>query len=192
VLRLLTRALLAACAVSLAAPRTTAAQAVQVAPFAGLTFASSSGAGSRPGAFGGTVDVRAAEPWKIELMYSRQPGAEPGHRGEAGATLERLMAGLVEERGEGRSRFFGVALLGATRLSADDGLGGADTFFTLGLGLGVKHLVQEHFGFRAEARGFYALTESAGAAACNGGCVFGFGGNGLFHGDVTVGVVLSF
>jgi hypothetical protein len=169
---------------------------VQVAPFAGVQFGgavySPSGAAAPFGAaldYGGTLDVRVAGSWSVEVLYSRQQTELPG---PLDATIERYMAGVVEEQDYGRTRFFGVALFGATRFVPGFSGYGSEALFTIGLGLGVKHLVSDHFGVRAEARGFYALTESGGGLFCSGGCLFVFSGSGLFQGDLTAGVVLAF
>jgi hypothetical protein len=170
--------------------------AVQLNPFAGIQFGgavtSASGRRSSFGAgldYGGTLDIRLADSWRVELLYSRQ---ETEFAGPFEATVERLMAGVVEERGDGPSRFFGVALLGATRFVPGFSGLASESLFTIGLGLGVKHLFSDHIGVRAEVRGFYAITESGGGLFCSGGCLFTFTSNGLWQGDVTAGLVLDF
>jgi hypothetical protein len=169
---------------------------VEVAPFAGLQFGGSvrsfSGAKASVGTgldYGGTVDVRFADSWRIELLYSRQ---ETELGGDFEATIERFMAGVSEEHLHGSTRFFGEALLGATRFVPGFSGFGSDSLFTMSLGLGVKHLFTEHVGVRAEARGFYLVTEAGGGIFCSGGCLFTFSGSGLFQGDVSAGLLLAF
>lgn len=169
---------------------------VEVAPFVGVQFGGSvhaqSGANTSFGAdldYGGTIDVRVAGSWSVEVLYSRQatelgPGFD--------ATVERYMAGVVEEQDYGRTRFFGVALLGATRFVPGFSGYGSSALFTIGLGLGVKHRLTDRFGLRADVRGFYAITQSGGGLFCSGGCLFTFSGSGLLQGDLTAGVVLAF
>jgi hypothetical protein len=139
--------------------------------------------------YGGTVDVRVGESWSVEVLYSRQHTELPG---SFDATVQRYMAGAVEERDYGRTRFFGVALMGATHFVP--GVSGyrSTALFTIGVGLGVKHLLTDHLGLRADVRGFYALTSSGGGLFCSGGCLFAFSGSGLVQGDVSAGVVLAF
>jgi hypothetical protein len=168
---------------------------VQAAPFAGLQFGgavfTSSGSKASLGAgldYGATLDVQVAETWRVEVMYSRQEIELPG----IDASVERYMAGVTEEQGDGPTRFFGVALLGATRFVPGASGYGSTALFTIGVGLGVKHLLSDHFGVRAEARGFYAITDSAGGLFCSGGCLFTFSGSGFVQGDLTAGVVLAF
>jgi hypothetical protein len=104
------------------------------------------------------------------------------------------MVGIQEEhQTDGPFAFFGVALLGATRLVP--GLSGVDSElrFAAGLGLGTKVPARSRFALRLEARGFYTVVDSGGAVFCtNGTCLFRFSGSGIWQGDVTAGVVLRF
>ena len=104
------------------------------------------------------------------------------------------MVGIQEEpETDGPVRFFGVALLGATRLIP--GLADTDSElrFAAGLSLGAKVLATGRVGFRFEARAFYTVVDSGGAVYCQGGtCLFRFSGSGIWQGDVTAGLVLRF
>ncbi len=140
-------------------------------------------------AYGGTVDVRFAESWSVEVLYSRQTTELAG---PVDATIERYMAGVVEEHDHGRTKFFGVALMGATRFVPGFSGYGQSALFTIGVGLGVKHFVSDRFALRAEARGFYAITQSGGGLFCSGGCLFTFSGSGLSQGDLSAGVSVGF
>jgi hypothetical protein len=174
-------------------------QTVEVAPFAGFQFGGSvrSPAGTKVSlgatpVFGGTVNHRVSDGWRVELLYSRQATELGDGLTAFDVTVERYLAGVVEERGEGRSRFFGVGLAGATRFVPGLSGYGSEVFFTLGLSLGVKHLLSDAVGIRAEARGFYVVTDAEGGLFCRGGCLFVFSGSGLWQGDVSAGVFLSF
>jgi hypothetical protein len=169
---------------------------VQFAPFAGLQFGGSvHGASGRKAEFsagldyGAMVDFRVAESWYVEAMYSRQESELPG---PFEATVERYMAGVVEEQDYDRTKFFGVALLGGTRFVPGFSGYGSSALFTIGLGLGVKHFVSDRFALRADVRGFYLVTDSSGGLFCSGGCLFTFSGSGIVQGDVTAGVVIGF
>jgi hypothetical protein len=179
------------------------AQSVQLAPFAGYQFGGSfqspvlgvSASLKSSLAYGGTADFAIGENWRVEVLYSRQPTeVRAGDSSIFDLNVERYMGGIVEEKGEGRTRFFGVALGGITRFAP--GLGGFDSEsrFTLGVGLGLKHFLSHHFGLRTELRGFYTFTEVNGGVFCSGGgtCLFVFGGHGLWQGDVSGGVILAF
>ena len=178
---------------------------VELAPFAGLQFGghlyspnlASSFSIDESAVFGATLDVALDENWRVEVLFSRQD-TELRAR-QAGAPrfpqiVERYMVGIEEEHGpHGPFRFFGVALLGATRLAP--GLSGADSElrFAVGLSLGAKVPASSRVGFRFEARGFYTVVESGGAVYCtNGTCLFQFSGSGIWQGDVTAALVVRF
>jgi hypothetical protein len=175
---------------------------VEIAPFAGIQFPGSvdSAATGRQYSlgigldYGAAADFRVAEGWRVEVMYSRQ------HTGLSSTAapdrynlkIERYMAGIQEEQGHEKARFFGVALLGATRFAPGlDGYG-SDVRFTAALGLGLKSYLTPWFGLRAEARGFFVNVDSGGGFVCSGGCLFVFHASGLWQGDITGGVTLAF
>jgi hypothetical protein len=175
---------------------------VELAPFAGVQFPGSvdSAAGGRPFSigigldYGATLDVAVAEGWRVELLYSRQ-ATELSSRGDGprfGLKLERYLAGIEEEKGDPRTRFFGVFLAGVTRFAP--GLYGydSDVRFTLGLSLGIKRSLSERFGLRAEARGFFVNVDSGAGVICSGSCLFVFRGSGLWQGDLSAGVTMAF
>lgn len=176
---------------------------VELSPFLGLQYGGGyvSAAGV-PHSFdaslgyGATLDLAVAPTWRVELLFSRQ---ETELRPPAGAptfpqVVERYMVGIQEEpETDGPFRFFGVALLGATRLVP--GLSGIDSElrFAAGLSLGTKVPASSRFALRLEARGFYTVVDSGGAVFCtNGTCLFRFSGSGIWQGDVTAGLVLRF
>jgi hypothetical protein len=186
-------------------PTALAAGEIELAPFAGLQFGGhlynpslgTSFSIDEDAVFGATLDVALDDNWRVELLFSRQDTELRSK--DAGAprfpqVVERYMVGIQEEHGpHGPFRFFGVALLGATRLAP--GLSGADSElrFAVGLSLGAKVPASSRVGFRFEARGFYTVVESGGAVYCtNGACLFRFSGSGIWQGDVTAGVVLRF
>ncbi len=176
---------------------------VELAPFVGVQYGGSfdSVAGGQRYSmasalvYGATVDVAISESWGVELSYSR---AETEASRASGADrldlrVERYLAGIREEKGEGRARFFGVFLVGITRFAP--GLRGYDAAeaFTLGLSLGVKSSLSKRFGLRGEARGFFVSVASGGGTVClDGSCLFRYSASGLLQGDVTGAVVVKF
>ena len=172
---------------------------VEIAPFAGFQFGGGFLAASGREVsldagldYGGTIDFRVADTWCVEGLYSRHSTELGGDGSPFGVTVERMMGGIMEEQGDYRSRFFGVALFGATRLTPELPGFSSKTEFTIGIGLGVKQLFSEHLGLRAEARGFYVLTETGGGLFCSGGCLFTFSGSGLWQGDLSGGLIFAF
>ncbi len=182
-------------------PARAGAADVEVAPFAGLRYGgsfNSTASGHRVSMgtgfeYGATLDVVIGESWGVELLYSREESALSNPGPSLDMKIERYMAGVREEKGEGRTRFIGVFLLGLTRFAPGfDGFD-ADERFTVGVGLGGKIFLSERFGLRAEARGFYVIVESGAGIACiDGSCLFRYHASGLWQGDVTAGVVIAF
>jgi hypothetical protein len=176
------------------------AQTVQLAPFAGFQFGGSFVTPSGVGFslqdsldYGGGLDFGIAPAWRVGLLYSRQGTELRGPGPSFDLTVERLMASLVEEKGEGPGRFFGEALFGVTRFVP--GLGGYDTDsrFTLGVGLGLKRFFSDNLGVRGQVRALYTFTETDGGVFCaNGQCLFLFSGSGLWQGELSGGVVIGF
>jgi hypothetical protein len=178
------------------APPGPSPKAVELAPFAGFQFGGSfTSAAGQPvtlGAgldYGATLDVHLPDSsWSLEALYSRQGTNLGGFE----ATVERIMGGVVEEKGDGPTSFFGVALLGATRFVPGPSGYRSLARFTIGLGLGVKYRFSDHFGLRAEGRGYLVTSETGGGIFCSGGCLFTFNASGLWQGDLSAGVVLAF
>jgi hypothetical protein len=185
------------------AARSAGAADVEVAPFLGAQFGSSfastvSGRTYSLGTgldYGATLDVAIDPSWWVEFLYSRQKTDLSGGSGVPpfDIKVERYMAGIQEVKEVGRSRAFGVFLLGATRFAPGLSGFGSDTRFTLGLSLGLKTPPSRRIGFRAEARGFFVVVESGGGALCsNGNCLFSYRASGLWQGDVSAAVVFAF
>jgi hypothetical protein len=181
--------------------RVAAGADVELAPFAGVQFpgavaAASNGRTATFGIgldYGAALDVAVAEGWRVELLYSRQ-GSDLSTRGGArfAVDLERYMVGIQEEKGDPKTRFFGVFLVGATRFAPGLYGYGSDVRATLGLSLGIKQALSDRFGLRAEGRGFFVNVASGGGVLCNGSCLFVFRGSGLWQGDLSAGVTLRF
>ena len=178
-------------------------QTVHVSTFGGLQFGGSllgkDGAGhaslQEGFVWGGALEVEVAESWRFAVQYSRQETSieSAAARPLFDLKVERYMAGIQEEKGEGPVRWYGTALLGATRLVPRAPSLGSDLRFAAGLELGVKYFVSSRLGFRAEARGFYTFVDADSDALCaNGVCLFSFSGSGMWQGNVSGGLVVVF
>ena len=183
-----------------------AEEKVELAPFAGIQFGGhlhsalygTSFSIEESAIFGATLDIAIDRVWRVELLYSRQTTElQPGGAVLAPSfplTVERYMIGIVEEfESETPIRFFGVGLVGATRLVPGNFDGGSELRFAAGLSLGAKVRASKRLGLRFEARGFYTVVDPDGAVFCTAGtCLFRFDGEGLWQGDVTGGLILRF
>lgn len=140
--------------------------------------------------YGAMLDVAIGERWGADVLFARQ-GSELASVPRVGVAVERYMAGVREEKGDGRFRSRGVFLLGVTRFALA-GVG-SDVRFTGALGLGGSVSLSPRCALRADARAYYALISFAGGSACVGGsCLYVFGGTGVWQGDVTAGLELRF
>lgn len=176
---------------------------VQLAPFAayqsGGSFYSpvyAEGYGLDGGlAWGGTVDVTIDGHWGIEGLFSKQDTelvSDSGLGPAFAVSLERLMIGIQEEKGEERLRYFGTLLLGATRFSPRFAGYDSTTKFTGALGLGIKTFFTRNVGLRLEGRVFYTVVEAEGGAICAGACLVTFSSSGLWQTDIGGGLIVAF
>src|SRR5262245_57699486 len=172
----------------------------ELAPFAGYAFGGSfeEFEGGRSVSlesglsYGAALDIPFSEHWRASLLFSRQQSAVgEGNLPAFDLHIERYMAGIQEEHGEGPTRYFGTAYFGVTRF--DPGLSEFDSQYepTFGLSLGLKQYFSSHVGFRAEARGYYAITSTNGGVFCAGSCLFVFGSKGLWQGEVAGGLFVG-
>ena len=182
-----------------------AAQSVQIAPLAGYGFGGrfySEGLATEfelenSFDYGGAVDFRVGETWRIELLYSRRD-SELQAVGLSGFNLdlqiERLFVGLQEEVSpQNRTRPFGTLLLGVTRFKPGFEGVDPDDRFTLGVSLGIKSWLSKNIGFRLEGRAYYIFVESGGGILCSGGtCFISISGSGLWQTNVSGGLVFAF
>ena len=163
---------------------------VELAPFFGLQYGGSmvtvSGQAFAidPGIqYGATLDIPFSSEWSFEALYARQD-TDLASVPRIGFAVERYLVGARQEFDAGRSRFLGVALVGLTRMVPDSG--SSEERFTIAVGLGLRRPLGKHIGVRGDVRGYYAILSSAGGTACvNANCLFTFGTNGVWQGDVT-------
>ncbi|MFI5182927.1 MAG: hypothetical protein ACHQNV_00900 [Vicinamibacteria bacterium] len=146
--------------------------------------------------YGGAIDFNLHQGnFKIEALYSRQtskidsagllvPNGVPLH-------VEYLQAGVLQETGTERGRFYISVLLGATRFDPE-GFDSA-TKFSASIGGGLKLFPSSHIGLRFDARAFLTFVNGETGGVCAGGtCLFVYSGSHLWQGDFTGGLILAF
>ena len=146
--------------------------------------------------YGGTLDINLHKGnFKLEARYSHHStrletgGILPP--GGAPLKVEFLQAGLMQETGSPKGRFFISALLGATRF--DPKPFDSITKFSMSVGGGLKIFLGRHVGLRFEGRGYLTFVETdAGAFCANGTCLFSFSGKNMWQGEFTGGLILAF
>jgi hypothetical protein len=143
--------------------------------------------------YGGTAAVQFLPGGRFEALIMRQ---ESQVRGPVFGThldvnVERYMGGVQQQEVHGRLRVFGEFMIGATRF-VPEGFE-SETWFTLGVGAGVKTFVARNLGFRFEGRGYYTPVSISGRVYCGPyACLIGYTGAGTFQGDVSAGVLFAF
>jgi hypothetical protein len=170
---------------------------VSIAPFIGFQYGGAlhsptSGRGSIGVGlqYGATLDIPFGDRWGVDFLFARQE-TEFGRVPRVGLAVERYLAGVREEKGTGRFRFRGNGFLGATRFALAGR--GSDVRFTAAIGLGASMALTPHLALRTDARAYYAVASFAGGTACvNGSCLSVFAGSGVWQGDVTAGLELTF
>ena len=181
------------------------AQKVELAPFAGLRFG---GAVSditgvsydldATSSFGLGIEVKLSGQFRLQLLWSHQATGfsrfEFDGDGRTDLDIDYFHAGgiYVLDAASKTQPFVG-ATLGATRIVSDGDDSGSSTYFSFGIGGGVKLLFNDHIGIRLDGR-MYGTYAGGGtfAVACAGGCVFGFGGDFFWQGEVAAGLMIAF
>jgi hypothetical protein len=87
-------------------------------------------------------------------------------------------------------RPFIIGGVGATNFSSKVNSG--STYFSAGLGGGVKLFVGRHLGFRIQAEWLPTFADTYGNAVCGSGCVVHFGGTLGSQAEISVGPVFHF
>lgn len=146
--------------------------------------------------YGGVIDFNLHQGnFKIEGLYSRQTTEidSAGLLVPNGLHLhvEHMQAGLLQETGSERGRFYISVLLGATRFDPE-GFDAA-TKFSASIGGGLKLFPSPHLGLRLDARAYLTFVNGdVGGVCANGTCIFVYSGSHLWQGDFTAGLVLAF
>ena len=179
------------------------AQQFELSPFYGYRFG-----GSFETSSGHDTDLQAGPAYglsfdfaprdsdiKLELFWSRQDSRldleAPGGLNHVDMSVDQFQIGGIYELGRGRLRETVTTLVGATVFSPD--YGDAEARFSFGFGLGVKYFLLKNLALRADLRGYYTVVESDSAFISSGGyTVVYFSGSGIWQGEVSGGITLSF
>ncbi len=132
---------------------------------------------------------------RFEVLWSRQDTSVDfqGNNGlgKVDVTIDVVQLGGEAEYGSDRLRGYVSAHLGATHFSADGD--GEDTYFSFGIGGGVKAFLTKNIYLRADLRGFGTVTQASGSFIySNGITVATFSGSALWQGQVSAGVGFTF
>ncbi len=195
--------------VALFLPMSAMGQALEITPFIGYQFGGDaydywSGASvSLDGGstYGLVIDIPIGHYGEsfLEIYWSRQ---DSGARtfGFDPVTLDLdvdvyQVGGMHEFPADNpKIRPYLAATIGATTFRATSPWSGSDTFFSAGLGGGVKIMMTDHIGLRFDARGLANFVgTSGGSLGCGpGGCCLGFSNNVLWQLEGTAGLTIAF
>ena len=184
---------------------TICAQKFEISPFAGLRFG-----GAVTDQTGITYDLDATASYgvglefalsdeaRIQLLWSHQSTGvnrfSYDDDGRVDLDIDYFHAGTAYIFDPlSRTRPFLGMSIGATRVASPDD-NSAVTYFSVGIGGGVKLFFNDHIGIRFDGR-FFGTYGGSGAFAVgcgSGGCLVGFGGDFLWQGETAVALVFGF
>ena len=147
-------------------------------------------------AYGLTLDFAPKNYYgRFELLWSHQDSSL-NFRGNNGLgkvdlTIDVVQAGSMLEFGSERFREYVSLHIGATHYSSAGH--DSDTYFSFGIGAGVKAFITRNIYLRADLRGFCTVVEAEGSFMyANGITVATFSGSTLWQGQASVGVGITF
>jgi len=187
-------------AVSLVAAAPSAAQKIEITPFAGYQFG---GELDEIGDETTTLDLEQSATWglildfgitdldQVELYYSSQGteldrGAEPA----IGVTIDSFQIGAIHQYAPRKpiNPYIGLTL-GATRFDIG---GDSDTRFSGAVSGGVKMIVSDHLGFRFDGR-IFGISTGSGAVSCSEELCIGYPDSSIiWQYTVNAGVIIHF
>ena len=148
-------------------------------------------------AYGIALDWQMADGDLLEFYYSRQPSSllasgpiTPGALFDIDVEYYHLGGKYRMKSNPGA---FYLGSVGLTRFSPGIDSLGAETKFSLGLGVGIETASDKRFGFRLEGRGFGTFIDSSGGIFCGGGgCVVVTESQLLWQFEVNAGITFRF
>lgn len=148
--------------------------------------------------YGFTFDFPTSDETKIELLVSRQPTdiKTSGDLGTQRISVDMTyyqVGALYQPSDDEKVQPFVGATIGATHMKPDYPDTNSETEFSMTFVGGVKLHLSEHIGIRLDGRLFATFVNTNSAIFCGGGgCTFGFGGNALWQGEATAGLIIAF
>jgi len=148
--------------------------------------------------YGFSFNYPTSDETKIEVLASRQP-TDLKTSGDFGTDrisvdLTYYQVGAIYQPSDNEKvQPFVGATLGATHIKPDYPDTSSETEFSMTFTGGVKLHFNDHLGIRLDGRLFATFVNTNSAIFCGGGgCSFGFGGNALWQGEATAGLIIAF
>ncbi len=148
--------------------------------------------------YGATFDYPTSDETKVEVLFSRQPTElrTGGNFGTDAISLDMTyyhVGALYQPSDNEKVQPFVGGTLGATHMKPHFPDTSSETSFSLSFTGGVKLNFSEHIGIRLDGRLYATFVNSNSAIFCGGGgCTFGFGGNAIWQGEATAGLIIAF
>lgn len=183
------------------------AAAVELTPLVGVRFGGSFGNDcycyqpslnlNSSASYGAELDVPFAHgPYALELYFSHQNTtldggqylAPPIHDMDVNVFHVGVAAALPTN--DKNFSWLIIASGGATVFDANSY---SQTYPSLGLGVGMRWMANEHIGLRADVRSIFSFVGDGNSViVCNGGCGGYYSGSVLVQGEASLGLVVRF
>lgn len=151
--------------------------------------------------FGGALAIGLGEDSKVEALVTTSTtrlDTSVGDRDERlNLRVDYYHLGLIQEVDADALQPFAGVSAGITRFSPETGDAESGTRFSIGAVLGGKYFFSRNVGLRVDGRVFLTFVDDAAGIFCGEGpiegeCSFTYGGNSLWQGEATAGLVIAF
>ncbi len=183
------------------------AAAVELTPLVGVRFGGSFGNDcycyqpslnlDSSASYGGELDVPFARgPYALELYFSHQNTTlnngqylSPPIR-DMDVNIFHVGVAAALPTNDKNFSWLIIASGGATVFDANSY---SQTYPSVGLGVGMRWMANDHIGLRADVRGIFDFIGNGNSViACNGGCSGYYSGSLLVQGEASLGLVVRF
>jgi len=147
--------------------------------------------------YGIVLDWQRKEGEFVEFYYSRQPSSLLASGPVTPGALIDIDVEYYHLGGKYRMKSnpsaFYLGSVGLTRFNPEKDGAGAETKFSLGLGIGMETAADKRIGFRLEGRGFGTFIDSSGGIFCGGGgCIVVTESQMLWQFEINAGITFRF
>ena len=183
------------------------AAAVELTPLVGVRFGGSFGNDcycyqpslnlNSSASYGAELDIPFAHgPYALELYFSHQNTtldngqylAPPIHDMDVNVFHVGVAAALPTS-----DKNFSWLLIASGGATVFDANSYSQTYPSMGLGVGMRWMANDHVGLRADVRGIFNFIGNGNSViACNGGCSGYYSGSVLVQGEASLGLVVRF
>jgi Outer membrane protein beta-barrel domain len=147
--------------------------------------------------YGAELDIPFARgPYALELYFSHQNTTLEGGQylqpqiHDMDVNVMHVGVSAAMPTGDKAFSWLIVVSGGATVFDANSY---SQTYPSLGVGVGMRWMANEHIGLRADLRGIFTfIGDGNSVVVCNGGCGGYYSGSTLVQGEASLGLVVRF